>query len=470
MPAGNALNHFQIIFFLTAASCISRCGPQANPTENNNQMKQFFLVALFAIPFACAFSRPGSFPGAHPEGNPEGNPDSLPALTENRHDAPNTLNVSFNGYLETFYSYNFNRPANNINALRGFDFIANSLTVGNFVVGTDAKYNNFSTRLAINIGMTPTQFYKQEPMTPPSYQIPSLSSATWQFIQEAVVNYDFPGIPGLSAQMGIMATPIGIEGLPGFQTWQTSTANPGMHIKDYRENWNFSRSNAFMFVPDYHSGLRILYSPSHRSTYSFYLINGQNSITDNNAGKTISISYLWTPNHNTHVSFLYMGGNERPTDYAIAKSWRHLFDIHTRFSIGKRLAMMAQVVPGMETTAQGNNRFLINTAYLKYKTSKKNYLAARYEHLLEEIFPGSASNFLESFDDKNKAGLYSFTGTFSHVLVEGHLLLRIEYRHDFGTQQWFYRGALQPAADPKQPFVANAWRQNTVSFSLVGWF
>lgn len=318
--------------------------------------------------------------------------------------------------------------------------------------------------------MTPTQFYKQEPVTSASNMIPSLNSATWQFIQEAIVNYDFEKIPGLSAQMGIMATPIGIEGLPSFQTWETSKANPTMHKKDYRENWNFSRSNAFIHVPDYHSGIRLLYSPTSRSTYSIYLVNGQNMITDNNNSKTVSLSYLWTPNDKFHFSALYMGGNERPTNYDFKGSWRHLFDFHTKFNITKRVEFMTQFTPGFETTNVGTNKFLINKVYLKFILSEKNNLAFRYEHLLEEISTGSSSNFLASFDENNRAGLFGLTGTFSHILVKDHLMIRMEYRHDYGTQSWFYRGLLQPSGNEDYPYLTNTNRQNTLSFSVVGWF
>lgn len=388
----------------------------------------------------------------------------------NMHHAKDTLMIAFNGYLETFYSHNFNNPSNNINGLRGFDFIANSLTVANFVIGADAKFNNFSTRLAINIGMTPSQFYKQEPTTPASNQVPSLSSASWQFIQEAILNYDFEKIKGLSVQMGIMATPIGIEGLPSYQTWQTSKANPAIHKKDYRENWNFSRSNAFIHVPDYHSGLRVLYSPSSKRTYSFYLINGQNMVTDNNTSKTVAMSYLWTPNDKFHISALYMGGNERPNNYDFQGSWRHLFDFHTKFNITKRIEFMTQFTPGFETTNSGSNQFLINVAYLKFITSERNYVAFRYERMFERLFPESSSNFLETFDENNEATLQGITGTFSHVLVKNHLMVRAEYRHDYGSQNWFFKGALQPSGKEDYPFLTNTNRQNTLSFSVVGWF
>ena len=425
-------------------------------------MKHLILAAILWMSASIVFAQTSQ--SIHSDASDEHH------SAQSLHHAKDTLILSFSGYLETFYSYNFNRPSNNINALRGFDFIANSLTIGNFVLGTDAKYNNFSTRLAINVGMTPSQFYKQEPVTPASNQSPSLSSQTWQFIQEAVVNYDFPGRKGLSAQVGIMATPIGIEGLPSFQSWQSSSSNPTIHKKDYRQNWNFSRSNAFIHVPDYHSGVRILYSPTESSTYSFYLINGQNMVTDNNTDKTICFSYLWTPNENFHFSALYMGGNERPTDYHIQGNYRHLFDFHTRFKINDQIEFMTQFTPGFETSRLGTNKFLINAAYVKYDTGKNNYVAFRYEHLLERIFGGASSNFLETFDENNEAGLYSFTGTFSQVLVENHLMLRVEYRHDYGTQNWFYRGALQPSGNDSYPFLTNTDRQHTVSISIVGWF
>jgi hypothetical protein len=385
-------------------------------------------------------------------------------------DGIDKLEYEVGGYLETFYSHNFNNPSNNINALRGFDYIANSLTVSNFVIGVDAKYKNFSTRLAINIGTSPAQFYKQEPTTSGSYMIPKLSSSTWQYIQEAFVSYKFEKNPNITAQMGIFATPIGIEGLPTFQTWENSEKNHNMHKKDYRENWNFSRSNSFIHLPDYHSGIRLLYNLNEKNTFSFYVINGQNMITDNNKDKSIAFSYLWTPNQDFHFSAVYMGGNERATASPEGKAFRHIFDFHTRFNITNKIAFMNQLVPGFETTNFGNNSFLINATYLKYKINTNSNIAFRYEFLFEKLAAGSGPNFLKSFDEKNKATLHGFTTTFSRILVKDHLMIRLEYRHDYGTQNWFYKGQLQPSGNTNYPFLTNHNNQNTLSFSVVGWF
>src|SRR5690606_25872122 len=103
--------------------------------------------------------------------------------------SPKKLVITPGGYLELSYSHNINRPENNITALRGFDFLNGSLTVGNFVMSLDAAYGGFSTRLALNVGANPSQFYEQEPATTPSYQVPALDRHTWSFIQEALIGW-----------------------------------------------------------------------------------------------------------------------------------------------------------------------------------------------------------------------------------------------------------------------------------------
>lgn len=390
--------------------------------------------------------------------------------SSNESDTEHKLHVVPSGYLETFYSYNFNEPSNNINALRGFDFICNSLTISNFVMAVDAKYDNFSTRLALNVGMTPSQFYKQEPITASSYQIPSLGPSTWQWIQEAVIGWESKKIKGLSFQTGVMATPIGIEGLPNFQTWKGSMNNPQMHPKDYRENWNWSRSNAFINVPDYHSGVRALYSLNSKNHFSLYLINGQNMVTDNNKGKTLSVTYLWMPNEDFHVSALYMGGPERATGAPEGQGWRHLFDMHARVKLFNNLRFMAQVVAGVEDTKFGMNRFLMNVYYLKYEFKNKLDVAFRYELLTENLAAGSSGNFLKSVDENHFGGLYGYTGTISYPVVKDHLIVRFEYRYDYGTDNWFYKGELTPSTSGDYPFETNAKSQQTVCVGLVGWF
>jgi hypothetical protein len=55
-------------------------------------------------------------------------------------------------------------------------------------------------------------------------------------------------------------------------------------------------------------------------------------------------------------------------------------------------------------------------------------------------------------------------------LVKNHLMIRLEYRHDYGTQNWFYKGQLQPSGNTNYPFLTNHNNQNTLSFSVVGWF
>jgi hypothetical protein len=386
---------------------------------------------------------------------------------ENHHDQ---LTITPGGYLEFFYSHNFNRPQNNITALRGFDYVNGSLMVGNFVMSLDATYKNFSTRLAINVGASPSQFYEQEPSTTPSWELPSLDRYTWQFIQEALIGWEVQSIPGLTIQAGVMATPIGIEGLPNHQSWKASINSPHMHPKDYRENWNWSRSNSFINVPDYHSGVRALYSRNGKNHFGFFLLNGQNMITDNNSSKTIALSYLYTPHENFHFSTVYMGGAERPTGAPEGQKWRHYFDLTSRWVVNKNLAFMTQFVPGFENTNFGTNTWLINAWYASWKFDNDVRLTFRYEYLLESVALGSSPVFVRSLKENNKAGLYGYTTTLSIPIVPNHLTLRAEHRYDHSELNWFYRGTLVETNNPHEPYLPNTNFQNTLTLGLVGWF
>ncbi|MCW5910347.1 MAG: outer membrane beta-barrel protein [Cyclobacteriaceae bacterium] len=386
------------------------------------------------------------------------------------HQEKGKLQVVPGGYIETFYSYNFNRPENNITALRGFDFIHNSLTIGNFVMSTDARYDNFIARVALNVGANPSQFYEQEAATVPSYQVPQMDRFSWQFIQEALIGWHVKRVPGLTIQAGVMATPIGIEGLPNHQTWRESMESEFMLPKDYRENWHWSRSNSFINVPDYHSGIRFLYSRNSSNHFGVFLKNGQNKITDNNKGKTWAFTYLWTPNPGFHISALYMAGPERDLGAPEGQGWRHLFDYNMRWEVTKNFTFMTQFAPGFENTNFGTNWWAINVFYASWKFDNDVRLAFRYEHLLEKAASGSSSVYLRSLDQNNTGGLYGYTSTLSIPIVPKHLLLRLEYRHDRSPLNWFYRGDLEESGNEHEPYLPNTHFQNTVTIGMVGWF
>lgn len=203
-----------------------------------------------------------------------------------------------------------------------------------------------------------------------------------------------------------------------------------------------------------------------------FLLNGTNSITDNNSGKTMAFSYLWTPSPRLSMSALYMGGPERdPGSIKGDNGWRHLFDYTARWEVTKNLALMTQFTPGFERTDFGIDRWAINVIYASWKFDNDVRLAFRYEHLLEQASPGSSSIFLRSLGEDNSADLYGYTGTLSVPVVPNHLMLRFEYRHDNSTLNWFYKGDLEKSTEPgSYPYIPNAKNQNTLTVGMVGWF
>ena len=68
-----------------------------------------------------------------------------------------TLTVG--GYIETFYSYNFDRPSNGLTNFRAFDNQHNALTLQNAALDTSWEAEQVYARLALQAGHAPNTYY-----------------------------------------------------------------------------------------------------------------------------------------------------------------------------------------------------------------------------------------------------------------------------------------------------------------------
>jgi hypothetical protein len=172
--------------------------------------------------------------------------------------------ATFDGYAEVHYSYNFNRPQNDITNFRGYDNRHNTFTLSNAVLGATFDYQSLLGRVALQVGHTPSTYYLGEPVSPGAGGAASTDQDHFRNIQQAYVGWD-PGEDGVfSLQAGIFLSPIGFEGIA---------------VKD---NFNWSRSNLFFGLPAYHTGLMATWAPSDTVTGKAMVCNGWNSVVDNN--------------------------------------------------------------------------------------------------------------------------------------------------------------------------------------------
>ncbi|WP_394822395.1 outer membrane beta-barrel protein [Pendulispora albinea] len=358
-----------------------------------------------------------------------------------------TLKVTVGGYAEAYYSYNFNTPENGITNFRWIDNRHNTFKLQTAVLDVSAEYGAFTGHIALQAGPTATGWYADsvEARAGASGAAP-LDSATWKILQQATVGWRAPIGRGLLLQAGLFLTPIGFE---------------GPAVKD---NYNWSRSNLFFALPFYHAGVRASYELTDRLTVSGMLVNGWNSATDVNDGKSGIAQVTYKIPDLLSLSVLYMGGPERAQASPEGRPFRHLFDGWAEVFVHKLVSLAVHGNAGFENGAFGTQSWKATALYARVQPLPFLYLAARGDAFFEDApsnDSGSASSIFFGSD------VYSVTGTIDLRPMD-HLSFRTEYRHDSAKAPIFFKhGAAQDATGA---YIANADAQDTVTVGLTGWF
>jgi hypothetical protein len=356
---------------------------------------------------------------------------------------------SIGGYVEANYSYNFNRPENGVTNYRGFDNRHNSFTLSNAVLDGQWEKSIVSGRVTLQVGHTPNTYYLAEPSSPGAAGAGSADASTWKYIQQAYVAAKAPVLKGLTFQLGIHLSPIGIE---------------GMAIKD---NWSWSRSNLFFGLPYYHTGLRATQQLTDKLSVAIEACNGWNSVVDNNPGKSITIQFLYGDPERLNFSVLYFGGPERPTGAPEGQPWRHLFDGWVQVRPVDRLWLAAQANSGFERNVFGTSWWAAGALSAQVRVASFLYLAARGDYFRERAASnanGAAANIFWPGE-----WVAEGTGTVD-VRPHDNISIRLEYRHDQADVNTYFAGKVRGDGSGKDPFVPNAKSQDTLTLGATAWF
>jgi hypothetical protein len=227
---------------------------------------------------------------------------SAPSDQETTIAPPEPGKFTLGGYLETFWSYNFNHPSNRITNFRGFDNRESTFAISNAVVSGAWEKAAVSGKITAQAGITPNTYYLAEPAAAGTSSTGTAdATTTWKYLQEAWIGYRAPIGRGVLFQTGIFLSPIGVENMP---------------VKD---NWNWSRSNLFFGLPFYHAGIKATYELSKSWTAELMVCNGWNDIVDNNRQKSLELSATYKASDTLSLHLLYFGGRR-----AVAQSVRRL--------------------------------------------------------------------------------------------------------------------------------------------------
>ena len=326
-------------------------------------------------------------------------------------------NTELSGFVDTYYSYDFNTPRNPclttggvavFNCLHAFDVAHNSFSLSLAELALEKKPTADSRggfRVDLNYGSTASIVACGEP---------GGASGIYQNVQQAYLSYLVTaGKSSLQFDFGKFVTPAGFE------------------VIESKDNWNYSRGLLFQLaIPLYHQGLRVAYSPNDRMTFTGFVFNGWNNGVDNNGGKSIGFSVTAKPTASFSIAENYIGGPEISGNNS---DWRHLSDTVLTYTPNRHVSLAfnydwarearpTPVDPNFGVQWQGI------AAYVKYQPNAWFAFVPRYEYFKDRN--GFATGIAQNVQD--------LTLTFELKHKDG-ALMRVEYRGDMSNTPYFFK-------------------------------
>jgi hypothetical protein len=200
--------------------------------------------------------------------------------------SPDTaVTVSFGGFVDSYYAYDFGRPANFDRPFTTQAARHNEFNVNLAYFEAKASGPRVRGRLALQAGTSVQSNYAGEPAIG-AVSGPSLS----RFIQEAVAGYQIT--PSLWVDGGIFLSHIGMESFIS------------------RDNLTYTRSLSAEFTPYYESGVKLTWQATPKLTALVTVVNGWQNISENNQDKAVGARFDYARSPSTTLSYYNFIGNE----------------------------------------------------------------------------------------------------------------------------------------------------------------
>ena len=349
--------------------------------------------------------------------------------------------TTLSGFVDVYYGYNSNQPANRTTALRNFDVNSSQFALNMLELVADKTPDATASRvgyhIALGFGQAMNLVNAGEVAAPnlpgtPVLAPPSTITNFDQYLKEGYLEYLAPVGKGLQINVGKFVTPAGAE------------------VIETKDNWNYSRGLLFSWaIPYFHFGVSGKYAFNNKFALTGYLMNGWNNSVDNNSGKTTGFTAAWTPSGRLSVIENYLVGPEQSNDNS---DFRHLTDTVVTYTPNSKLSLMANydyghdraplLGPGFPTSAVWWTGV---AGYIKYAPNANWAIATRGEWFKDHngFSTGTAQNVGE------------FTLTLQRMLAS-KIITRLEFRRDMSDHDVF-------------PYRTGLFRdsQNTVTLGMV---
>ncbi|MEK6299169.1 MAG: porin [Acidobacteriota bacterium] len=359
--------------------------------------------------------------------------------------------TTFNVTLDGYYGYNANKPIGRINLLRAYDVMSNSFSLNQAAVVIERAPNieagrRFGVRLDLQYG--------QATETVQGNAANELRPQVYRPIWQAYGTYVAPIGKGLTVDFGKFASSL------GYETNYT------------KDNFNYSRSYYFNFLPFYHFGFRAKYPVNDKLTVMYHVMNGVQQSEDFNGFKSQHLALILTPTKKVSWQVNYYFGQEQrdtvpelnpgfaslPTQPGLSTNVirpvpngrLHILDTYASWSVTDKLTLVgeADYVVNRVQDSSAPSHISGGAVYARYQFAPKFALTGRGEYLSDRggLFSGVTQALKET------------TLTADFKLADG-FLVRGEWRRDFSNRPFFLTDT--PGLLKKD--------QNTATLGLIWW-
>jgi len=309
--------------------------------------------------------------------------------------------TEISGFIDGYFSFNFNQPATRNNLFRNFDTRSSrpELNLAELVLEkrVDAKEGRLGFRLDLDYGMTTDLVHSFDPNRHRANKI----------LQQAYVSYLAPIGSGLQVDVG------------KFVSWH------GAEVIETQDNWNYSRGLLFaLAAPAYHTGVRARYTFNSKVSLMGAVVNGWNNTKDNNGGKTFGLSLSLNPNSKLSIIQSYLVGPEQFRD---SRNIRHLFDTIVTYKLNSKVALMGNYEYGQDSvTGSGKVSWQGVAGYLRYSPTQRFAFIPRVEWFSDPN--GFSTGTVQSIKEVTLTGEYQ---------ISKSITTKVEFRNDWSSRPIF---------------------------------
>jgi len=348
--------------------------------------------------------------------------------------APEGPKFTVNGYIDSYYFTNFNKPASRDNmgvsgVGRGFDRRVDQFQLG--MVQTVMKYTNKKSEMIADLAYGPSAQYGNYGNVPnfsPAYGY-AIGNDTWSSVIIKQAYWKYNATEKLSFTMGQFGTHIGYE------------------LIEASLNYFYSINNTFNSgVPFYHTGLKSTYAFSDKVSLMLGVVNGFDYVHDNNRAKGVIGQLALAPAENFTAYLNFISTNEANADSLgnTPKGNFTLYDLNGVYTLSEKFYIGYWFIYGMQHGTLGSPGTFIPADGDVDKTKKWWGANLYFVYSPTDLFSiglraetfnnDDGARGLRSFNSATgtyagtSANTFTLTGTFN--LDGGALMLKPELRID----------------------------------------